>query len=129
MIARRRETATLIARARRVLRKSRKLFERREVQLKQPQQPLERNPEIARKMSGNHRTQSEERGLRSVTARFSLRCEEEKTQNLPREALGRRSRIIKRQTKAKKNGKKAKAKEDKLAKRNSSGAVDLQAQP
>jgi hypothetical protein len=58
---------------RRVLRESRKLLEEREVQLKQPEQLLERNPEIARKMPGNHRRQSEESGLRTVTDRFSLR--------------------------------------------------------
>jgi len=57
---------------RRVFRESRKLVEQREVQLKQPEQLRERNPEIGHK---NPR-------LRTVTARFSLPCEEQKTQNL-----------------------------------------------
>jgi hypothetical protein len=79
---------------RRLLRESRKLLEQREVQLKQPEQLGERNPRIARKNPG----------LRTVTARFSLPCEEQKTQNLPRKVLGKRGRIIKRQTNAKKGG-------------------------
>jgi hypothetical protein len=76
---------------RRVVRESRKLLEQRQVQLKQPEQLLERNAEIARGSA-----------LRSVTDRVSLRCEKQKTQNLPREALGKRIRIIKSQTNAKK---------------------------
>jgi hypothetical protein len=73
----------------RVVRESRKLLEQRQVQLKQPEQLLERNAEIARGIPGNHRRQSEESALRSVTDRFSLRCEEQKPQNLPHEALGK----------------------------------------
>jgi hypothetical protein len=87
---------------RRVMRESRKLLEQRQVQLKQPEQLLERNAEIARGIPGNHRRQSEESALRSVTDRVSLRCEEQRTQNLLRETLGKRSRIIKSQTNAKK---------------------------
>jgi predicted metal-dependent hydrolase len=74
---------------RRVVRESRKLLEQRQVQLKQPEQLLERNAEIARGIPGNHRRQSEESALRSVTDRVSLRPEEQKTENLPREALGK----------------------------------------
>jgi hypothetical protein len=70
---------------RRVLRESRNLLEQREVQLKQPEQLLERNPKIARKNPG----------LRTVTDRVSLRCEEQKSQGLPRRVFGKRSRIIK----------------------------------
>jgi hypothetical protein len=70
---------------RRVLRKSRKLLEQREVQLK-PEHLGERNPEIARTNPG----------LCTVTARFSL----QKTQNLPRKVLGKR----RRQTNPKKGG-------------------------
>jgi hypothetical protein len=94
MNARRRETATLIERVRRVWREPRKLFELLEVQ-KQPEQLLERNSENAPKIAGNHRTQSEAVPLRSVTARFSLRSDEQKTQTLPREVLGKRIKIEK----------------------------------
>ena len=98
MTAPRRETATLIERARRVLRKSRKLLEQREVQLKPAEQCLERIPEIARKMPRNHRGQSKESRLRSVAASVSLGSEEQKTQNLPREALGKRITAWRRKT-------------------------------
>ena len=95
MNARRRETATFIERVRRVLREPRKLLEHREVQLKQPEQLVERNPEKARKIPGNHRRQSEEIPLRTVTARVSLRSEGQKTQPLPPEVLGKSIRILK----------------------------------
>jgi hypothetical protein len=72
MNAQRRETATLIKRVWRVLRKPRKLLEQREVQLKQAEELLERNPEIGRKIPENRRAQSKEIGLRTVTPRFSL---------------------------------------------------------
>jgi hypothetical protein len=75
---------------RRVLQESRKLLEQREVQLKQEEQLLERNLEMARKIQGNHRTQFEESGLRTVMARVSLRSEEQKTQNLPRKGIGKK---------------------------------------
>ena len=111
MNARQKETATLIERVRRVLREPRKLLEQKEVQLKQPQH-LERNREIARKISGNHRQQSQEIGLRTVTARVSLRSVEQKTQTLPR---GKGRRIIKSKTMPKGTVKKVKPKEDKVA--------------
>jgi hypothetical protein len=91
---RRRETATLIERVRRVLREPRKLLEQWEVQLKQPEQLLGGNPEIAPQIPANHRTQSEEIGLRTVTARFSMRDEGQKTQTRPPEELGKRIRIV-----------------------------------
>jgi hypothetical protein len=90
----RRETATLIERVRRVLREPRKLLGQREVQLKEPEQ-LQRNPEVERQIAGNHRRRPEEIGLRTVTARFSLQCEEQKPQTLPRDELGKRIRVIK----------------------------------
>ena len=95
MNARRQETATFIERVRRVLREPRKLLEHREMQLKQPEQLVERNPESAPKILGNHCRQSEEIPLRTVTARISLRSEGQKTQTLPPEVLGKRIRIIK----------------------------------
>ena len=94
MNARRRETATLIERVRRVWREPRKLFELVEVQ-KQPEELPERNSENAPKIPGNHRTQSEAVPLRSVTARFSLRPDEQETQTLPREVLGKGIEIAK----------------------------------
>jgi hypothetical protein len=101
---RRRETATLIERVRRVLREPRKLLEQREVQLKQPEQLLKRSPEIARQIPGNHRRQAEQIGLRSVTARFSLQCEQEKTQTAPHEQLGKRTRVIKNKRRPNRSG-------------------------
>ena len=91
---RRRETAALIERVRRVLREPRKLLEQREVQLKQPEELPGGNPEIERQIPANHRTQSEEIGLRTVTARFSMRDEGQKTQIRPPEELGKRIRIV-----------------------------------
>jgi hypothetical protein len=92
MNAPQRETATLIERVRRVWREPRKLFELVEVQ-KQPEELLERNSENAPKIPGNRRRQSEAVPLRSVTARFSLRSDEQKTQTLPREVLGKGIKI------------------------------------
>jgi hypothetical protein len=70
---------------RRVLGEARKLLEEREMQLKPPEHLGERNPEIAPKKPS----------LRTVTARFSLPREEQKTQSLPRKALGKKRRIKK----------------------------------
>ena len=95
MNARRRETATFIERVRCVLREPRKLLEHREMQLKQPEHLVERNPESARKIPGNHRRPSEEIPLRTVTARVSLRSEGQKTQTLPPEVVGKIIGIIK----------------------------------
>jgi hypothetical protein len=89
MSAPRGETATLIERVRRVLREPGKLFELGELQ-KHPEQLVEQNSEIAPKIQANHRRQSEAIPLRSVTARFSLRSDEQKTQNLPRKVSGKR---------------------------------------
>jgi len=50
-----RETAALIDRAQRVLRDSRNLLEQREAQLKQLEQFLEQNPNIAREILRDHR--------------------------------------------------------------------------
>jgi hypothetical protein len=94
-----RETATLIERVRRVLREPRELLEQREVQLKQPEQFLGGRPEIADQIPANHRTQSEEIGLRTVTARFSLPHEEQKTQARPPEKLGKSGHVTRRRAK------------------------------
>jgi hypothetical protein len=95
MNASQRETASLIERVRRVMREPRTVFEQWEVQLKASEQPLKRNPEITHQIAGNHHRQSEEIGLRTETARVSLRPEEQTTLILPRERSGKRSRIIK----------------------------------
>jgi hypothetical protein len=73
------ETAISIERVRRVLREPRKLREHRKVQLKHPEQLVERNPESASRIQGNDRRESEEIPVRTVMPRISLRSGGQKT--------------------------------------------------
>ena len=91
----RRPQTILIQQVRRMLREPGKLLEQWEVQLKQPAQLRGGNPETASEFPGNHWEQSEETRLRSVTARFSLPSDEQKTQTLLREQLRKPIGIVK----------------------------------